>query len=168
MNMAPNKPGKIKEELHEVPEYQEIMVAKDNEYDMNKFVKVNEEFHEMPEYEDEVLMKDNGYKEETIDVERENEASRERKQIFSHNSMVSLSETNKSMQIRDSYDSALEDRFRDFLKNKLTQDLSNVVTRIQLLDQFEREIRDEIRNKFLTRAAIHENLVNEIRRANEE
>lgn len=64
------------------------------------------------------------------------------------------------------FERALEDRFKEFLRQKPDSDFSSISMRIQLLDLFEREIRDEIRNKYLGRVIEFESLASEIRKVN--
>ena len=85
--------------------------------------------------------------------------------LGTQNSIISKSESTKSFHLKDSYELALEDKFKDFLKTKKIEGVSNIGIRIQLLDEFERKIRDEIRDKFLFRVIEEKALEDEIRKA---
>lgn len=87
------------------------------------------------------------------------------KMLGTQNSIISKSESTKSFHLKDSYELALEDKFKDFLKTKKIEGVSNIGIRIQLLDEFERKIRDEIRDKFLFRVIEEKALEDEIRKA---
>lgn len=92
-------------------------------------------------------------------------ASHDLRSLVTQNTIVSKSESTKSFHIKDSYEAALEERFKEFLRPKVLNDFSSLVSRIQLIDQFEREIRDEIRLRFLSRVVEEKSFEEELRKA---
>lgn len=72
----------------------------------------------------------------------------EAKEFVTQNS-VSKSESTRSIQTKDLYESLLEEQFKAFLKGKNFEEYPSVLSRIQLIDQFELEIRHEIRENLL-------------------
>ena len=86
------------------------------------------------------------------------------KVFLSQNSIASKSESTRSFYMKDSFELALEERFKEFIKHKTIQNFSALSARICLLDEFEREIRDEIRKKFLTRVIDDEILAEELKK----
>ena len=89
----------------------------------------------------------------------------EAKNLVTQNSIFSKSESTKSIQPRDSYESALEERFREFLRPKRSENFGSISSRIHLIDEFEREIRDEIREKFLHKIVDENTFEEEVRKA---
>ena len=60
-------------------------------------------------------------------------------------------ESRKSSKTKDAFEIAIEERFKEFLRPKTLLELITITSRMELIDEFEREIRNEIRIKFLPR-----------------
>jgi hypothetical protein len=86
--------------------------------------------------------------------------------LHSQNSVLSIAESTKSFHIKDTFEQVLEDKFKEFLRSKNLTALNSLSSRIQLIDDFEREIRDELRNKFLTRMIDEKLFEEEMMKAN--
>ncbi|OMJ77356.1 hypothetical protein SteCoe_23053 [Stentor coeruleus] len=87
---------------------------------------------------------------------------------FSQQSVILKSESTKSIINKDSFENALEERFKDFLRAKNPGTLTNVISRLHIIDEFEREIRDELREKFLHRVLDETGFEEEVRKAQAE
>jgi hypothetical protein len=88
--------------------------------------------------------------------------------LHSQNSVISIAESTKSFHIQDTFEQALERRFRDFLKNNDLGRCDSLVGRVELIDSFERDVRDFVRNKFLARVIDDQQFKAEMRSCLEE
>ena len=89
----------------------------------------------------------------------------EPKYTSSQSPIISKSESTKSIHIKDSFEIALEEKFKDFLRPHTLEVLNTITSRIQLIDDFEKEIRDEIRMKFLPRVVENRIFEEELRKS---
>lgn len=87
---------------------------------------------------------------------------------FSQQSLISKSESTKSIITKDSFENALEERFKEFLRAKNPTTMTSVISRLHIIDEFEREIRDELREKFLHRVLDETGFEEEVRKAQAE
>lgn len=66
------------------------------------------------------------------------------KSLVTQNSIIYKSVSAKFIHPKDPYEYALEERFREFLRPKRADEFSSISSIIHLLDELEREIRDEL------------------------
>ena len=88
--------------------------------------------------------------------------SSEFRSLITQNSFISKSDSIKSISVKNSFDVLIEDKFKEFLKNKNFCEYSSVSSRILLIDEFETEIRNGIRQQFLLRVC-KDSFLNELK-----
>lgn len=64
-------------------------------------------------------------------------------------SSLSKSESTRSLSAKDGFEGVLEEKFRKFLRGYKMIDLGKIVNRLTIVDEFEKEVRVELREMFL-------------------
>lgn len=77
-------------------------------------------------------------------------------------SSLSKSESTRSLSLKDGFEGVLEDKFRKFLRGWKMIDLGKIVNRLMIVDEFEKDIRAELREMFLEKFMNEDNLRQEL------
>jgi len=80
-------------------------------------------------------------------------------------SLMRESESTRSLSLKDGFEGVIEEKFRKFLRGWKMMDLGKIGNRLMVVDEFEKEIRGELREMFLEKFVNEESLRQEFNRA---